>query len=172
MPNTTGGKKFKRGKTRRVSSVQSKPIKYKMEPGVDHYGLVSKMLGCNRVAILLDDGTMGQAIIPGRFKKKRIFIRQGTMVHVDNGGEIVRLIAQNDSDYKEAYISLKPYADDREISFDGANSDGDDDDENIDKEELEKMQEKKFDMKTILPPKNKENVRTKEKEFSEKFEDI
>jgi initiation factor 1A len=169
MPNTTGGKKFKKSKSRRV---KSKPVKIDVDidSGKDFYGLVNKIIGGNRVDVLLHNGIREQVVIPGRLRK-RVWFKQGNIVQVNADMEIVRLVNQTDKDAKDAHSRLKQYAIENEISFDFGDDDCSDE-EDIDKDKIEKMQSDKFDMKNILPQKNKESVRGKEKTLAEKIEDI
>lgn len=169
MPNTTGGKKFKKSKSRRE---KSKPVKIdvNIDSGKDYYGLVNKIFGGNRVDVLLHNGNHEQVVIPGRLRK-RVWFKQGNMVQINADMEIVRLVNQTDKDAKDAYNLLKPFASENEIAFDFDNEQFSDD-EGLDKEKIEKSLSEKFDMKTILPQKNKESVRGKEKVLAEKIEDI
>ena len=85
--NTRGGsayKKSKSGNVRRRSKNPDMPVD--VSTGFDHYALVLKRLGNNRINVKLDNGLEVQAIIPGKFMKK-VWFNAGDYIHVKREGE-------------------------------------------------------------------------------------
>ena len=85
--NTFGGKAYKKAKSgnvRRRSKNPDTPVD--VSTGYDHYAVVLKRLGNNRIHVKLDNGLEVQAIIPGRFMKK-VWFNQGDYIHVKREGE-------------------------------------------------------------------------------------
>ena len=70
--------------SRRRSKNPNTPVD--VATGYDHYAIVMKRLGTNRLQIKLDNGNEVQAVIPGRFMKK-IWFNVGDYIHVKREGE-------------------------------------------------------------------------------------
>ena len=85
--NVRGGKNYKKmksGNARRKSKNPDMPVD--TTTGVDHYGIVSKRLGDNRLLVKLDNGVDVQAVIPGRFKR-RVWFNTGDYLQVERTGD-------------------------------------------------------------------------------------
>ena len=85
--NTRGGKgykKMKSGNVRRKSKNPDQPVD--TTTGIDHYAIVSKRLGDNRLMVKLDNGDEVQAVIPGRFRRK-VWFNAGDYIQVQRSGE-------------------------------------------------------------------------------------
>jgi initiation factor 1A len=72
-----------------------------VEKGEGFYGKVVKLLGLNRVMILLNTGTEVQATFPGKFRKK-LWIHVNNIVLVNESYEILDLIKDSHKRYVEA----------------------------------------------------------------------
>jgi translation initiation factor IF-1 len=85
--NTFGGKKYKQAKSGNVRRRSKNPdMPVDVSSGFDHYALVLKRLGNNRLHVKLDNGMEVQAVIPGRFMKK-VWFNAGDYIHVKREGE-------------------------------------------------------------------------------------
>ena len=85
--NTFGGKAYKKAKSGNVRRRSKNPdMPVDVSTGYDHYAVVLKRLGNNRIHVKLDNGLEVQAIIPGRFMKK-VWFNQGDYIHVKREGE-------------------------------------------------------------------------------------
>jgi initiation factor 1A len=85
--NTFGGKAYKKAKSGNVRRRSKNPdMPVDVSTGYDHYAVVIKRLGNNRLHVKLDNGLEVQAIIPGRFMKK-VWFNQGDYIHVKREGE-------------------------------------------------------------------------------------
>ena len=85
--NTRGGKNYKKmksGNVRRKSKNPNTPVD--TTTGVDHYAVVSKRLGDNRIMVKLDTGIEVQAVIPGRFRRK-VWFNAGDFIQVQCAGD-------------------------------------------------------------------------------------
>jgi len=111
--NKKGGKNYKKTKTRRV-----REIKHKVDISSDdgYYGLIMKMLGCNRIEALLHNGEKEQVVIPGKFRK-RIWLKKNDMVQINDDMEIVRIVKKTDPDYKDAQLKLSKFIEEDDIKF-------------------------------------------------------
>lgn len=98
MPNTHGGKNYKKKKRR---SYDNKQINVDVDNGTDYYGKISKRLGGNRLQLDLHDGRSIQAIIPGKFMN-RLWFRIGDIVQTNEDFEIVRKVKETDKDAHNA----------------------------------------------------------------------
>lgn len=105
MPNVIGGKSYKKNKSgnaRRKSKNPDVPVD--TTTGIDHYGIVQKRLGTNRLLVKIDNGNEVQAVIPGKFYKK-VWFKAGDYIHIQNAGndsydvkqKIVNQIEQNNA---------------------------------------------------------------------------
>lgn len=74
--NLKGGKKFKKGKK---ENNDNKIIFRETSEG-EEYGKVIKLLGNGRLYCKLKDGTEQLCIIPGKMKKKKIWVRMDSIV--------------------------------------------------------------------------------------------
>jgi translation initiation factor IF-1 len=85
--NTFGGKAYKKAKSGNVRRRSKNPdMPVDVSTGYDHYAIVLKKLGNNRLLVKLDNGLEVQAIIPGRFMKK-VWFNSGDYIHVKREGE-------------------------------------------------------------------------------------
>jgi translation initiation factor IF-1 len=118
--NTRGGsayKKSKSGNVRRRSKNPDMPVD--ISTGFDHYAIVLKRLGNNRLSAKLDNGLEVQAVIPGRFMKK-VWFNPGDYIHVKREGEdgkfyydIFQKIV-NEGELQNAKIAIQKKLDDGE----------------------------------------------------------
>jgi initiation factor 1A len=99
MPNTRGGKNFKKSKSNRVR-VQNEQEKADLDAG-DFYATVKKMLGGTRIEVQLHNGTLSQVSIPGKFRR-RCWFKTGDTVLVNSDMEIVKKISNTDVDAVKA----------------------------------------------------------------------
>jgi initiation factor 1A len=84
--NTFGGKGYKKAKSGNVRRRSKNPdMPVDVSTGYDHYALVLKKLGNNRLSVKLDNGQEVQAVIPGRFMKK-VWFNVGDHIHVKREG--------------------------------------------------------------------------------------
>ena len=74
--NLKGGKKYKKGKR----DLNDNKIIFKETSEGEEYGKVVKLLGNCRLYCKLKDGTEQLCIIPGKMKKKRIWVRIDNIV--------------------------------------------------------------------------------------------
>jgi initiation factor 1A len=82
MPNTFGGKNYKKSKSGNVRRRSKNPdMPVDTTSGFDYFGIVMKRLGNNRLQVKIDSGIEVQAIIPGRFMKK-VWFNSGDVIHV------------------------------------------------------------------------------------------
>lgn len=85
--NTRGGKGYKQSKSGNVRRRSKNPdMPVDVSTGFDHYAIVLKRLGNNRISVKLDNGMEVQAVIPGRFMKK-VWFNPGDYIHVKREGE-------------------------------------------------------------------------------------
>lgn len=85
--NIRGGKNYKKmksGNVRRKSKNPDQPVD--TTTGIDHYAVVSKRLGDNRLLVKLDTGDEVQAVIPGRFRRK-VWFNAGDFIQVQQAGD-------------------------------------------------------------------------------------
>ncbi len=85
--NIRGGKNYKKmksGNVRRKSKNPDQPVD--TTTGVDHYAIVMKRLGDNRLLVKLDTGAEVQAVIPGRFRRK-VWFNAGDYIQVERTGD-------------------------------------------------------------------------------------
>lgn len=118
--NTFGGRSYKQtksGNVRRKSKNPDMPVD--VSTGFDHYAIVLKRLGNNRLLVKLDNGLEVQAIIPGRFMKK-VWFNQSDYIHVKREGEdgkfyydIFQKIT-NDAELQNAKSAIQKKLDDGE----------------------------------------------------------
>jgi initiation factor 1A len=118
--NTFGGKAYKKAKSGNVRRRSKNPdMPVDVSTGYDHYAVVLKRLGNNRIHVKLDNGLEVQAIIPGRFMKK-VWFNQGDYIHVKREGEdgkfyydIFQKIT-NETELQNAKIAIQKKLDDGE----------------------------------------------------------
>ena len=77
-----------------------------VEKGEGFYGKVTKLLGLNRVTVLLNTGTEVQATFPGKFRKK-IWIHLNNIVLLNETYEIMDVIKDSHKRYIEATDMLR-----------------------------------------------------------------
>jgi translation initiation factor IF-1 len=77
-----------------------------VEKGEGFYGKVIKLLGLNRVMILLNTGSEVQATFPGKFRKK-LWIHINNIVLVNESYEILDLIKDSHKRFVEATTMLR-----------------------------------------------------------------
>jgi len=109
MPNLFGGKNYKKNKSgnvRRKSKNPDRPVD--TTTGIDHYGIVQRRIGGNRLLVKIDNGNEVQAVIPGRFMKK-VWFNAGDYIQVrsEDGGyyDIIQKI-MNHGEQQNAQIAL------------------------------------------------------------------
>ena len=105
MPNTIGGKNYKKSKSGNVRRRSKNPdMPVDTTSGFDHYGFVMKRLGNNRLYVKIDSGIEVQAVIPGRFMKKVWF----------NSGDVIHVRRESDKSGKNYYDVIKKVVNDGE----------------------------------------------------------
>jgi initiation factor 1A len=112
--NTRGGKAYKKtksGNVRRRSKNPDMPVD--TTTGIDHYGVVTRRLGDNRLIVKLDTGSEIQAVIPGRFRR-RVWFNSGDYVQVQSVGDnfydvIQKIVNENEQAKAQATIGKKEY---------------------------------------------------------------
>ena len=158
--NTRGGsayKKSKSGNVRRRSKNPDMPVD--VSTGFDHYAIVLKRLGNNRLSVKLDNGLEVQAIIPGRFMKK-VWFNPGDYIHVKREGDDGKFYYDifqkiiNEGELLNAKIAIQKKLDDGEQDifrpdakieeededdFDQFHTNSSDEDSEDDDEKLEQM---------------------------------
>jgi translation initiation factor IF-1 len=118
--NTFGGKGYKKAKSGNVRRRSKNPdMPVDVSTGYDHYAIVLKKLGNNRLHVKLDNGLEVQAVIPGRFMKK-VWFNAGDYIHVKREGEdgkfyydIFQKIT-NDTELQNAKTAIQKKLDDGE----------------------------------------------------------
>jgi len=117
MPNTIGGRNYKKAKSGNVRRRSKNPdMPVDATTGFDHYAIVLKRLGNNRLNIRLDNGIEVQAVIPGRFMKK-VWFNSGDYIHVRREGENYYDVIQkllNDDEKQKAKQVLNKHLDNGE----------------------------------------------------------
>ena len=111
MPNTFGGKNYKKTKSGNVRRRSKNPnMTVDTTTGFDYYGVVMKRLGNNRLHVKIDNGVEIQAVIPGRFMKKVCF-NAGDFIHVrregDNYYDVIQKLINDDEKSKAQSIMSK-----------------------------------------------------------------
>ena len=104
MPNTRGGKGYKKGKTGRVKTRPEKAIEsVDVTEGEGFYARIKKRLGGKpaKFEVTLSNGTTSEVIVRGKMHKK-VWINPGMLVLVNSGQEIVKVIRETDKDAREA----------------------------------------------------------------------
>ena len=120
MPNTIGGKNYKKSKSGNIRRRSKNPdVPVDVSTGFDHYALVLKRLGNNRLHVKLDNGLEVQAVIPGKFMKK-VWFNAGDYIHVKREGDdgkfyydIYQKIT-NEAELQNAKIAIQKKLDDGE----------------------------------------------------------
>jgi len=110
--NIRGGKNYKKmksGNVRRKSKNPDLPVD--TTTGIDHYAIVSKRLGDNRLMVKLDTGNEVQAVIPGRFRRK-VWFNAGDYIQVQRTGEdyydvIQKIVNENELAKAQTAIGKK-----------------------------------------------------------------
>jgi|SaaInlStandDraft_4_1057021.scaffolds.fasta_scaffold03543_2 initiation factor 1A len=94
MSGSKSTKKAKRnkGKPRPEKKIEDVDV----DKGTGFYAEVKKIIGGNRVRVLLNTGEESEAIIPGKFRK-RVWLREGTKVLLNSGYEVIQVIRDSDS---------------------------------------------------------------------------
>lgn len=84
--NVRGGKNYKKMKSGNVKRKSKNPdVPVDTTTGIDHYAIVARRLGDNRLLVKLDTGIEVKAVIPGRFRCKNWF-NVGDYVQVQLAG--------------------------------------------------------------------------------------
>ena len=112
--NIRGGKNYKKmksGNVRRKSKNPDLPVD--TTTGIDHYAIVSKRLGDNRLMVKLDTGNEVQAVIPGRFRRK-VWFNAGDYIQVQCTGEdyydvIQKIVNENELAKAQTAIGKKEH---------------------------------------------------------------
>ena len=155
MPNKKGGKKYKSQKKRFDNGPKNTILK---EDG-QSYGLVTDVLGNCRFRCLLDNGNKVLAILAGRLRKRRVWIKKNDLVLVglrDFEQDKVDIISKYDNTEHEYLKNIETCLDlllkdihdenteDGQIEFDEVaefesnDEDGEKSDENSESEEIKK----------------------------------
>lgn len=117
MPNTIGGRNYKKAKSGNVRRRSKNPdMPVDTTTGFDYYAVVLKRLGNNRLNIRLDNGSEVQAVIPGRFMKK-VWFNSGDYIHVRREGENYYDVLQkllNEDEKQKAKYGLNRHLDNGE----------------------------------------------------------
>ena len=134
MPNTIGGRNYKKAKSGNVRRRSKNPdMPVDTTTGFDYYAVVLKRLGNNRLNIRLDNGSEVQAVIPGRFMKK-VWFNSGDYIHVKREGENYYDVLQkllNEDEKQKAKYSLNRHLDNGEQDVFQQNMSDEDDDYGI-----------------------------------------
>jgi len=110
--NIRGGKNYKKMKSGNVRRKSKNPdIPVDTTTGIDHYAIVSKRLGNNRILVKLDTGDEVQAVIPGRFCRK-VWFNAGDFVQVQHVGDdyydvIQKIVNENELAKAQTVIGKK-----------------------------------------------------------------
>lgn len=128
MPNTIGGKNYKKTKSGNVRRRSKNPnMTVDTTTGFDHYGVVMKRLGNNRLQVKIDTGIDIQAVIPGKFMKK-VWFNSGDFIHVrregDNYYDVIQKLINDDEKSKAQTIMSKQMSGD-ELDIFRQNDDND-----------------------------------------------
>ena len=153
-------------KTRRGRTV-IKDTGIDVEKGEGFYGIVNKMLGTNRLLVTLNNGSEVQATFSNKFKK-RIWIKVGDIVLINDSHEIEQKI---DKDNKRSYeanamikksIPMNMYFIKEELDED----EDEDEDENKDVSKTSKPE------KTLTKRGTGEKIFTDPDELKKQFEEL
>lgn len=158
-------KKIKRNKGSDKGS-KKKIVELDVQSGEGYYGVVEKVFGDKYVSVKLNDGTTKHVKIPGKFWKK-VWVKNGTKVLVNNEMEIVKIIRDNDIKSAEADRMLRSSKGDDYNIFQNY-SDSESDDEIDQSNNLDKSKEEI--KKTDNINKTKELLARKEKEKNKDME--
>jgi translation initiation factor IF-1 len=145
MPNTRGGKGYKKGKTGRVKTRPEKVIEsVNVLEGEGFYARVKKRLGGKpaKFEVVLSNGTTSEVIARGKMHKK-VWINPGMLVLVNSGNEIVKIIKENDKDAREANDIMSKVENTNSVfsTFFSNNSSDDEDDIDLSNESPNKKNE-------------------------------
>lgn len=106
MPNTIGGKSYKKNKSGNIRRRNRNPdIPVDVSTGLDFYAVVQKRLGNNRLLVKLYNGNEVQAVIPGKFMR-RVWFKTGDYIQVRSTGDnfydvIQKIVNQNEQNNAE-----------------------------------------------------------------------
>ena len=129
MPNTIGGKNYKKGKRLRKNKNLDKPVD--TSSGSDFYGQIIKRLGHNRLSVKLDNGQTIQAVIPGKYMK-RVWFNTNDYIHVQRTDEDFYDVIQkvtNEFEQNKAANALGKRLDDDNQNYFITKEDEDEDDD-------------------------------------------
>lgn len=107
-----GGKSYKKNKSGNVKRRSKNPdMPVDISTGIDHYAMVVKRIGGNRISAKLDSGVEIQAVIPGRFMKK-VWFNAGDYIHVRDEGNgfydiVQKIINQDEQTNAQSSMSKK-----------------------------------------------------------------
>ena len=157
MPNKKGGKKYKSQKKKFVNGPRNTILKEDQQS----YGLVTDVLGNCRFRCVLDNGNKVLAILAGRLRKRRVWIKKSDLVLVglrDFESDKVDIIAKYDNTEHE-YLKntetcldillrdIKTEIDDGDVEFDeiaqfgedGKEDDSDDEEDSDDSLDIDNL---------------------------------
>jgi translation initiation factor IF-1 len=143
MPNTRGGKGYKKGKTGRVKTRPEKAIEsVDVTEGEGFYARIKKRLGGKpaKFEVTLSNGTTSEVIVRGKMHKK-VWINPGMLVLINNGQEIVKVIRETDKDAREANDMMGKVENNNSVFstfFANESSDDEEDDINLSNESSDK----------------------------------
>jgi initiation factor 1A len=112
MPNTFGGKSYKKTKSRNVRRRNKNPdLPVDTSTGIDFYAIIQKRLGTNRLSVKLDNGNEIQAVIPGKFMK-RVWFKAGDYIQVRRTGDnfydvIQKIVNHNEQDNAQTALGKR-----------------------------------------------------------------
>jgi translation initiation factor IF-1 len=179
MPNTRGGKGYKKGKTGRDKSRPEKKLEIvNVAEGEGFYARIKKRLGGKpaKFEIALSNGTSGEAIARGKMHKK-VWINPGMLVLINSGNEIIKVIRESDKDAKEAGEMMGKVENANSVfSTFFVNESSDDDDINIceetDSDELNQNSDNsQKSLNDLENPNKKRNNKKTEEESEENSEE-
>lgn len=109
MPNVIGGKNYKKTKNNNVRRKSRNPdLPVDTTTGIDHYAIVLRRSGDNRLIAKLDNGKEIIAVIPGKFWKK-VWFKNGDYIQIRDAGndsyDIIQKIV-NANEQIKAQIAL------------------------------------------------------------------
>lgn len=158
-------KKIKRNKGS-IKDSKKKIIDLDIQGGEGFYGVVEKVFGDKYVSVKLNDGTLKDAKIPGKFWKK-VWVKNGTKVMINNEMEIVQIIRDSDVRFAEAERMLRNTSGDDYNMFSNYSDQSDDEDNKETNQSTQSIQDIK---KVDNIGKTKELLARKEKEKNKDME--
>jgi len=135
MPNTFGGKSYKKTKSRNVRRRNKNPdLPVDTSTGIDFYAIIQKRLGTNRLSVKLDNGNEIQAVIPGKFMK-RVWFKAGDYIQVRRTGDnfydvIQKIVNHNEQNNAQTALGKRETGEKDIFRPSLSDDDSDDDDDN------------------------------------------